>query len=296
MPALVPELVHAAMEPSTSPSDVLRQALVVARRLAVPELTDWISRELNGYDSDEVLPDYRRVQGQLMVEHPIRGAISFFLPPDIAAPLSDFEMRQSVPELMQLAQSTTNVCYRYFPLEVEHMLMQQMRKGNGVAMRPVLMIHVVQIQGGVIEKVKTRVLEWALDLEAKGVLGEDMTFTPQEKQTVQEQHYHFGDVSGSQIQIGSNGSNQTQTQTGGDTAALSALIDVLREVIQQGSLEVEAREELQAELATLQAQAASPKPKRAIIKATAGSIKAVLENAAGGVLSAKALPYLTALL
>jgi hypothetical protein len=113
---------------------------------------------------------------------------------------------------------------------------------------------------------------------------------------VQEQHYHFGDVSGSQIQIGSNGSNQTQTQTGGDTAALSALIDVLREVIQQGSLEVEAREELQAELATLQAQAASPKPKWAIIKATVGSIKAVLENAAGGVLSAKALPYLTALL
>lgn len=282
------------MEPSTSPSDLLRQALVVARRLAVPELTDWISRELNGYDSDEV-PDYRRIKGQLMAENPRRGPIPFFVPPDIAAPLSDFEMRQSVPELMQLVQSTNNVCCYYFPFEVEHMLMQQMRKGNGVAMRPVLMIHVVQIQG-VIEKVKTRVLEWALDLEAKGVLGEGMTFTPQEKQTVQEQHYHFGDVSGSQIQIGSNGSNQTQTQTGGDTAALSALIDVLREVIQQGSLEVEAREELQAELVTLQAQAASPKPKRAIIKATAGSIKAVLENAAGGVLSAKVLPYLTALL
>ena len=50
------------------------------------------------------------------------------------------------------------------------------------------------------------------------------------------------------------------------------------------------------ELATLQAQAESPKPKWAVIKATAGSIKAVLENAAGGVLVAQALPYLTALL
>ncbi len=47
MPALVPELVHAAMEPSTSPSDLLRRALVVARRLGVSELTDWISRELS---------------------------------------------------------------------------------------------------------------------------------------------------------------------------------------------------------------------------------------------------------
>ena len=69
-------------------------------------------------------------------------------------------------------------------------------------MRPALRFSTVQVKG-VIEKVRSRVLEWALDLEAKGVLGEGMTFTSSEKQTVQQQHYHFGDVSGSQIQIGS---------------------------------------------------------------------------------------------
>lgn len=221
MPALVPELVNAAIDASVSPGDLLRRALVVARRLAVPELVDWISSELNGYYS---------------------GAV-------------DGRKPDSWPD-------------------------------------PVF--STVQVQG-VIEKVRSRVLEWALDLEAKGVLGEGMTFTQQEKQTVQ-QHYHFGDVSGSQIQIGSNSSNQTQTQTGGDMAALSALIELLRDAIQQGRIEAEVRDELQAELATLQAQAASPKPKWAVIKATAGSIKAVLENAAGSVLAAQALPYLTALL
>ena len=195
---------------------------------------------------------------------------------------------------MQLAQSTTGI-YSHFPANIEHTLMQMMREANGVTMRPALRFSTVQVQG-VIEKVRSRVLEWALDLEAKGVLGEGMTFTQQEKQTVQQQHYHFGDVSGSQIQIGSNSSNQTQTQTGGDMAALSALIELLRDAIQQGRIEAEVRDELQAELATLQAQAASPKPKWAIIKATAGSIKAVLENGAGGVLAAQALPYLTALL
>ena len=207
--------------------------------------------------------------------------------------LSDFAVRQSVPELMQLAQSTTGI-YSHFPANIEHTLMQMMREANGVTMRPALRFSTVQVQG-VIEKVRSRVLEWALDLEAKGVLGEGMTFTQQEKQTVQ-QHYHFGDVSGSQIQIGSNSSNQTQTQTGGDTAALSALIELLRDAIQQRRIEAVVRDELQAELATLQAQAASPKPKWAIIKATAGSIKSVLENGTGGVLAAQALPYLTALL
>lgn len=291
MPALVPELVNAAMESSTLPSDVLRRALVVAQRLGVSERTDWISSELNGYDPKEV-PDYRRVRGELIVVTQ-DGIEPLFIPSTLAEVLSNQIVDVPVFDLQMRVQDIEKPFCIPFRLGIKDELLViagRQKKGH-----PALMVSAVQIQG-ILEKVKTRVLEWALDLEAKGVLGEGMTFTPQEKQTVQEQHYHFGDVSGSQIQIGSNGSNQTQTQTGGDTAALSALIDVLREVIQQGHLEAEAREELQAELATLQAQAASPKPKWAIIKATAGSIKAVLENAAGGVLSAKALPYLTALL
>lgn len=294
MTALVPELVNAAIDGSVSPSDLLRRALVVARRLAVPDLIDWISHELNGYYTGEV-PHYRRVQGQLILENPINGPIPLFAPPDMAEQLSDFEVRQSVPELMQLAQNKTDI-YSHFPANVEHGLMLMIREANGVAMRPALRFSTVQVQG-VIEVVRSRVLEWALDLETKGVLGEGMTFTQQEKQTVQQQHYHFGDVSSSQIQIGSNSSKQTQTQTcGDDMAALSALIELLREAIQQGHVVGEMREELHAELATLQAQATSPKPKWAVIKATAGSIKAVLENVTGSVLAAQALPYLTALL
>ncbi|WFC64813.1 hypothetical protein EWH21_21915 [Pseudomonas sp. REST10] len=229
-----------------------------------------------------------------MAENPIHGPIPFFAPPEMAEMLSDFEVRQSVPELIQLAQSTTGI-YSHFPANVEHTLMQMMRETNGVMMRPALRFSTLQVQG-IIEKVRSRVLEWALDLETKGVLGEGMTFSQEEKQIVQQQHYHFGDVSGSQIQIGSNDSNQTQKQSGSDMAALSALIELLHDTIQQGRVAGEVREELQAELATLQAQAASPKPKWAVIKATAGSIKGVLENAAGGVIAAQALPYLTALL
>lgn len=293
MPALVPELVNAAIDTSVSPAELLRRALVVARRLNVPELVEWISSELNGYYSGDV-PDYRRAQGQLMAENPIHGPIPFFAPPEMAELLSDFEVRQSVPELIQVSQSTTGI-YSHFPANVEHTLMRMMREANGVAMRPALKFSTVQVQG-IVEKVRSRILEWALDLEVRGVLGEGMTFSQEEKQIVQQQNYHFGDVSGSQIQIGSNGSSQTQTQSGTDVAALSALIELLRDAIQQGRVPGDVHDELQAELATLQAQAASPKPKWPIIKATVASIKAVLENAAGGVLASQALPYLTALL
>ena len=40
MPALVPELVDMASTPAVSTADLLRRALVVARRLAAPELVD----------------------------------------------------------------------------------------------------------------------------------------------------------------------------------------------------------------------------------------------------------------
>lgn len=62
MPALVPELVDMASTPAVSTADLLRRALVVARRLAVPEFVDWINSELNGYGAVEV-PDYRTIEG-----------------------------------------------------------------------------------------------------------------------------------------------------------------------------------------------------------------------------------------
>ena len=69
MPALVPELVDMASTPAVSTADLLRRALVVARRLAVPELVDWINSELNGYSGE--VPDYRKLRGQLKVMNPI---------------------------------------------------------------------------------------------------------------------------------------------------------------------------------------------------------------------------------
>lgn len=131
-------------------------------------------------------------------------------------------------------------------------------------------------------------------LKSEADISNDKEYTTEKKQ-IMPQHYHFGDVTGSQIQIGSNGSTQTQHQTG-NMEALSELIEVLRDGIEQGRVVDELRDELRAELATLQAQVASPKPKWPVIKAAANSIKVVLENAAGSAIAAQALPCITALL
>lgn len=294
MPALVPELVDMASTPAVSTADLLRRALVVARRLAVPELVDWINSELTGYKSGEV-PEYRQLRGQLVAENPYHGAIPFFAPPEMAEMLADFSVRQSIPELVHLQGSETGI-FSHFPADIEQTLMHMIRESSGVAMRPALKFSTVQIQG-LIETVRSRILDWALDLEGRGIIGEGMSFTPQEKQAVQEQHYHFGNVSGSQIQISSNGSTQTHaTTTSTDLDSLRGLIEALGTALDRGALQGDAVDELRAELATLKAQAASPKPKWEIIKATARSIKTVAEGAAGNILGELAKPHVQTLL
>ena len=291
MPALVPELVDMASTPAVSTADLLRRALVVARRLAVPEFMNWINSELNGYGAVEV-PDYRRVKGDLVAENPIHGPVPF-LAPQFEPWLTDFSNRQSIPELIHLRNSSGPIG-SHFPSDVEKMLMDMMRESMGVAMRPALRFSTVQIEG-IIETVRSRILDWALDLEGRGIIGEGMSFTQQEKQAVQQQHYHFGNVSGSQIQISSSGSTQTQANTTGtDLGALKELIEGLGAALER--LQGDAADELRAELATLKAQAESPKPKWEIIKATARSIKAVAEDAGGGLLGELAKPHVLTLL
>jgi AbiTii len=294
MPALVPELVNMASNPDVSTSDLLRRSLVVARRLGVTELSAWINSELTGYTSGEV-PEYRRLRGQLVAMHPYRGNVPFFLPHEMANVLSDYDVRQSIPELVHLQGSDTGI-FSHFPADVEQTLMQVMRKSSGVAMRPGLTFSAVQIEG-IVKTVRSRILNWALDLEGQGIIGEGMSFTSQEKQAVQEQHYHFGDVSGSQIQINTKESTQTQsTATGTDLEALKELIDAFGAALDKGTLHSDVANELRAELGTLKAQANSPKPKWEIIKATARSIKTVAEAAAGNILGELAKPHVFTLL
>jgi hypothetical protein len=65
---------------------------------------------------------------------------------------------------------------------------------------------------GILDAVRNEVLRWSLELERRGVLGEGMTFSPEEKTRAAAVSYHIGtfsgvlgNVSSSQVQIGDYG-------------------------------------------------------------------------------------------
>ncbi len=189
---LVNELVDAAIDRTVSLAHLLRLALVVASRLELPELVAWINRELNGYSSDDV-PDYRRVSLQWMVEDPDNGRVPFFPPPKIAKQVSQDPIKQSVHVLIQMTQEPPGTSFSYFHSELECRLPEVMRRSFGEDVRLVRVLSNLQAHG-ILEKVRDKVLQWALNLEAKGVLGKGRLFSPQEKQIVKNDTVNVGGV------------------------------------------------------------------------------------------------------
>jgi hypothetical protein len=121
-----------------------------------------------------------------------------------------------------------------------------------------------------------------------------MSFTQKEQQHAQQLAsvtIHIeGGFHGGQLMAGSSGGLQQQTVTSVQKEeALASLLPWLAQVIEQGQLQQEACDELQANHAALQALATSPKPFWPAIGALAGSVRAILESAGGGVLAGQAL-------
>lgn len=67
MPALIPELIALAGDPTVEISTLLRQAQRVAHRRQLAEFSRWIDAELQGYPDASLLPAYRQRHGRLAI-------------------------------------------------------------------------------------------------------------------------------------------------------------------------------------------------------------------------------------
>lgn len=290
MTALVLELQREALNRNASTTDLLRMALVVARKLGVSEFSEWVDAELNGYKECVPIPDYRVLHGSLKVWNPYHGWQPLYMEDtDVAERLSTRPNNQAIPELESMfppGKERHADFISYFSKDLEQRLMG----GMEVDLQPAVLIAPAKVHG-IIDAVKTAILDWSLKLESAGVLGENMTFSREEKAKatssldgityhVQNQTVIHG-MQHSQIQQGSVGSSQVISHPSIDMSQLNELMTEIKSTIETldvGSIE---EAELNADLATIEAQQSSPKPRVVIIKEALRSIRSVLENAVG---------------
>jgi len=150
---------------------------------------------------------------------------------------------------------------------------------------------------GILDTVRTAVLDWTLNLEKAGILGEGMSFTLDERRRVAESGTAntvniFGSVQGSQIQVARDHAMQEQN-AGIDLQALQEFITALKVRADDLPLTGDARAELDAEIATMEAQLQSPKPKAAVFREALRTLRSLLEGLASSVAATELLRLLT---
>ena len=223
MSSIVLELQQELLSQNCDILQALRKAHVIAVKLQLAAFDAWIQNELNGYKSDsENFPDYRVMKGTLKAKNPYRGWIPVAITDQNGASLfNSVPVFESIAALIEITKKSKDGTFYYsYPPE---MSMEICSRANAPAfMEIVLFISTVYVTEA-IDKVKNCLLEWTLELERKGILGENMTFNEKEcasaKDIPQQVNNYYGtvihgDVSSSQIVSGNQNTvsyNETST-------------------------------------------------------------------------------------
>lgn len=181
--SLVLELQALAQAKATDLGELLRRAKVVAVKLGLADTAAWIEHELGGYPPDEDVPAYRRVTTQLMTHNPFHGSAAVVFDGEFEMAAKHFgsaPVRQPVGEVADLVRDPKGTLELALSADEMGALLKLHRN-----FRSLRTYRAVSRSGmvGILDAVRNKVLDWALDLEQRGVLGEGMTFTQQERET-----------------------------------------------------------------------------------------------------------------
>lgn len=296
MSGLVLELQADALNRSVSCSDLLRKALVVSRKLSIGAIEGWLRNELNGYslDNDEV-PIYREIHGQIKVWNPYHGWQPLnFGDPKEAEILSKRKIMQPIGELDSLLDDKEGGALQ---VPFSQNIVNSLMKGMAVPLQPTLHVSRTEIVG-ILDTARNTVLDWALELEKEGVIGEGMTFSKEEQQAADQVTYqitnNIGSMQNSQLQQDSSGALQNlEVET--DLEQVIGFINRLKDNTEQLYLNPDSVDELKTEISTIEIQSGSPKPKMSIISEALRSIRTILEGATGNVTASSFLEHISSL-
>ena len=176
--SLVEELQREALDPNVRVGDLLRKALVVATKLKLEEFRQWCALELDGYRRVDV-PEYRKTKGEVYVNSSHFGSNPMvFREPEMAELVTLHKERAPVGPLNELlAKGGSDVLIMAFPPAILNLLLLELPDFAGV---PQLHLNKGYVRM-IIETVRNTILNWSLKLEKEGILGQGMSFSPEEK-------------------------------------------------------------------------------------------------------------------
>ena len=180
MSSIVLDLQNEVTKPDCDIVSVLRKAHLIAAKLGLTDFDKWIICELNGYQNEDTVPDYRKIRGSLKAFNPFRGWIPVMIQDrKTEDDICIRNITNSISGIIALCEQNTDIVCQFSG------------RGNAILNNSsdpdFHMEHAVHLPyhsvKDIIEKVKTTILEWTIKLESEGVLGEGMQFDTTEKAT-----------------------------------------------------------------------------------------------------------------
>lgn len=232
------EIIREATAENSDVPRMLRLCLLLGKRLNHTPLTTWVQHELEGYPEDAVLPPYRvfRCRSRGRFEN-FQGGVTLDIPlsciPENLWPrYESANIRDGVGELAHLLSNSQDKGGLQIPWPPELALIYASKLSpNSQCIKAWSEISVAELAGA-LDKIKSKVLSFALDIESEApdagdIPGTDHLRLKEEKLT---QIFNTNINDGGTVQNLANGSqNFTQSVTTGiQPGDLPALLTVLR--------------------------------------------------------------------
>jgi hypothetical protein len=173
--SLIEQLQIDSIDRNVRTSDLLRKALLVASKLDVPGVPEWIENELSGYASNNEVPPYRRIQGRVMAKT-LRGWVPVQFPThDFEKDVAEQAVHQSIATIEEIIAEDGEPRINY-PPEAQRVLQTMFSLETEFTC-----FHFKPSIAAILDEVRNRILRWSVQLDKAGIRGDGVTFTHQEK-------------------------------------------------------------------------------------------------------------------
>lgn len=211
MSGIIIDLQKEALDSRSDVLALLRKAYFVARKLNLTDFEGWINNELNGYQVQNEIPNYRLVYGEIKALNPYSGWIPVIIPDnEVSNMINTRKVGDSISKIQSFLPAESNFVTLPYSAEQNALIGEVFDFDTKYA----LFVDKYNLFD-IVEKVKNLILDWSITLEENGIVGEGLRFTEEEKNiaktntTINNYINMFqGTVSHSQIQQGSREAKQ----------------------------------------------------------------------------------------
>lgn len=288
--SLIGEIIERSISNQTSLSELLRMVKVAAYRLNLPVLEDWVTKELNGYEGE--VPDYRRVKGQVVAKHIYHGWRSVGGDGAMLDMLQERSLGSSVAQLEAMVHEAASAGNGgTFTLFFDQSFIPKILGNDTAFVEAIGTRFSVAIVSGILDRVRSKILDWAIEMDKNGIVGQGMTFTPKEKADAAQATTNIilnGSIGTFAGNIGAGNVSGAITATSSNVAAALEVAQNIQESVQQ-LIQSGADPSLSEAVENLTTELASTNPDKSKVQNFIELAKTALAGASGSLLATGAI-------